>query len=269
MTVRTPATAFGQTPGMARAMAQTMSAGMPTRMASERGFSWESGSAGGFPLRRAARAHSRCGLGLCFFGVGLPGVFIEVVEGIPARGARSHSHGLRGSGQRRRTGEPIGFPGRGLGRRPRAAGARAEPCGPRGGPAAAGAGLAFGLARRGRAWRPGGRTRAAQRRERLDRGGAMIGTPRCGGIVAVGSGRPSADSRKWRNTVCASEKAGDREERAGDLEEVLADEQREHHEDRVDLRRVADDLRVQEVRLELVDAHDPREHAEPPCRATA
>jgi hypothetical protein len=52
------------------------------------------------------------------------------------------------------------------------------------------------------------------------------------------------------------------QQRARQLEQVLADDQREDHQHGVDLRRVADDLRVQEVRLELVDSDDPREHGD-------
>ena len=44
------------------------------------------------------------------------------------------------------------------------------------------------------------------------------------------------------------------------MEEVLSHEQREDDEHGVNLRRVAHDLRVQDVRLELVDADDPHQH---------
>ncbi|MEZ4340720.1 MAG: hypothetical protein R3B82_29210 [Sandaracinaceae bacterium] len=51
-------------------------------------------------------------------------------------------------------------------------------------------------------------------------------------------------------------------QRAHDAEDVLTGQEREDDEDRMDLRGVAHDLRVQEVRLDLVDADDPGEDEE-------
>ena len=44
---------------------------------------------------------------------------------------------------------------------------------------------------------------------------------------------------------------------------MLARDQREHHQHGVNLGRVAHDLRVEEVRLDEVDADDPGEHLQP------
>ena len=58
-----------------------------------------------------------------------------------------------------------------------------------------------------------------------------------------------------------------REQRADEAVAVLAHDQREDHEHRVDLRRVADDLRVEEVRLDQVDADDPPARSSPCLRS--
>ena len=70
----------------------------------------------------------------------------------------------------------------------------------------------------------------------------------------------SVASFRCRKTLCAIDIVGTASKRAGDAEEVLAGEQREDDEHRVDLRRVPHDLGVEHVRLELVNPQDPREH---------
>ena len=54
--------------------------------------------------------------------------------------------------------------------------------------------------------------------------------------------------------------ARDGEERSDEVEEMLPDEEREDDEHRVNLGGVSHDLRIQNVRLDLVDADDPYEH---------
>src|SRR5690606_7437572 len=52
------------------------------------------------------------------------------------------------------------------------------------------------------------------------------------------------------------------EERPPEPEEMLADEQRHHHQHRAELGSDADDLRVEEARLDLVNTEEPEQHAE-------
>ena len=84
---------------------------------------------------------------------------------------------------------------------------------------------------------------------RLDRGEAQLGVLRGGRVDEAHRRLAEVEEDRLHDR-----EAWHREESALDLEEVLTHQQGEHDEHGVDFRGVADDLRVQIVRLDQVDA---------------
>src|SRR4051812_17195994 len=76
------------------------------------------------------------------------------------------------------------------------------------------------------------------------------------GVVAKG------DVTEMKKQALCDGEHGNGEKRARQTEEMLPYQERKDHEDWVNTSLVPDDLRVQEICLELMNAHDPREHAE-------